>query len=106
MIRHRVALIAALLLLAIFSFGCVATDRPPMRGGVVSDCPKCDFSGQNLRSLDFSGGDFSGANFTNAIVSGADFSGSNLSGADFTGADVSNVNFAGANLNGTILPGQ
>ena len=106
MIRQHTTLITSVLLLAAFSFGCVATDHPSMRGGVVLSCPKCDFSGQNLRSLNFSGGDFSGANFTNATLSGADFSRANLAGADFTGADISNVNFSGANLDGAIIPGQ
>ena len=75
---------------------------------------KSNFSGKDLRDLDFSGAilqkanlintDLRGANFTNADLTGAKLSGANLLKVKFEGANVQNANFGKDIMNNKEIP--
>ena len=74
-----------------------------------------DFSGLDLRDMNFEGLAIQRSNFSNANLEGAKFTdlilhntvftGANLSGADFTGADLLRSEFIRANLTGANFSG-
>lgn len=62
-----------------------------------------DFSGQDLRWMDFTQRDFSWADLSGARLTGADLTFADLRYADLTGADLQDAYLYGAYLEGTIL---
>jgi uncharacterized protein YjbI with pentapeptide repeats/beta-lactamase regulating signal transducer with metallopeptidase domain len=60
-----------------------------------------DLSRARLVGTNFSGGNFTGADFSKADLRNASFRGANLQGCDFTGADLTGVDFRGARISGS-----
>jgi uncharacterized protein YjbI with pentapeptide repeats len=63
-----------------------------------ADLRKMNFSGANLKGADFTGSDLRGANFASAVLVGATFKNSDLSGANLSGADLTRAHFEGTRL--------
>lgn len=76
---------------------------------------KTDFSGETMRSVDFSsmrlhgfvfdGCNMEGSNLSHADLSRCSFKGSMLTGCNFTGANLSGTDFTGADMDSAILTG-
>ena len=62
-----------------------------------------DFSGQDLRWMDFTQRNFAGADLAGARLTGADLTFADLRGADLSGADLQDADLYGAYLEGTNL---
>ena len=67
-----------------------------------------DFSGADLRKMNFAGADLTGANFEGADLTSADLAGAKLVGANFTDAtladaDLTTADLTGAHFEGTVL---
>ncbi|MCB0346609.1 MAG: pentapeptide repeat-containing protein [Bdellovibrionales bacterium] len=82
---------------------------------LIDSCRGCnlegiDFSGRDLKAIDFSNAHFKGANlskvdFTNAMLAGADLSGANLTSANLTSANLSKVDLTTTTLTGATMVG-
>ncbi len=73
----------------------LSTSGPDFSG---ADLRKMNFSGANLKGADFSGSDLRGANFANAVLVGATFKSSDLAGANLSGADLTRAHFESTRL--------
>jgi len=62
-----------------------------------------DFSGADLRAMNFMGADLAGADFTNADLTDANLSGANLAGAVFVGTQLGNADLTDTDLRGAIF---
>lgn len=70
---------------------------------VVAHTNVLDFTGQDLRWMDFTQRDFAGAILAGARMTGADLTFADLRGADMFAADLQNVDLYGAYLEDAIL---
>ena len=62
-----------------------------------------DFSGADLRAMNFTGASLAGADFTDADLTDADLSGANLAGAVFVGTQLGNADLTDTDLRGAIF---
>ncbi|MGD2182360.1 protein kinase domain-containing protein [Lusitaniella coriacea] len=76
----------------------------PQPLGNLQNCPGCDLSGKDLRSLDLSNANLQGADLTNADLRGAFLKNADLTNADLRGANLESTDLSGAILTGTKLP--
>ena len=62
-----------------------------------------DFSGADLRAMNFMEANLAGADFTNADLTDANLSGANLAGAVFVGTQLGNADLTDTDLRGSIF---
>ncbi|MDY6938893.1 MAG: serine/threonine-protein kinase [Cyanobacteriota bacterium] len=101
-----IASLATLSMAIITGIGWVflSSDSPTTR--YISNCPGCDLSGQDLRSLDLSNANLRGADLTNTDLRGSYLRNADLTNADLRGANLESADLMGAKLDGAKLPGN
>lgn len=80
-------------------------DTSTLRQQALRTEQEIDLSGQDLRSMNFSGMDFRHVSLVDADLRGSNLSGADLRGCDLSGADLSRADLTGADLAGCTLSG-
>ena len=99
-----IASLAALSTIAFAGIGWLYFTPAPPTTRYISDCPGCDLSGQDLRSLDLSHANLREADLTHADLRGTYLKNADLTNADLRGANLESADLTGAKLDGAKLP--